>query len=83
MLHYKRRQGQGLVIGKDIIVTVIEIRGDGTVRLGITAPRSMTIDREEIHLKRKENANATGNTATGDTTAIARGDDEGGDGKIG
>jgi cytosine deaminase len=42
-----RQRDQSVVIGCDIEVKVVDIRGDH-VRLGFTAPRSMTIDRMEI-----------------------------------
>jgi cytosine deaminase len=42
-----RQRDQSVVIGCDVEVKVVDIRGDH-VRLGFTAPRSMTIDRMEI-----------------------------------
>jgi carbon storage regulator len=50
MLVLTRRANQSIVIGQDVIVTVLEIRGD-QVRLGITAPRSVTVHREEVWLQ--------------------------------
>ncbi len=47
MLVLSRKKNEKLVIGKDIVVTLIEITGD-KVRLGIEAPESVTIWREEI-----------------------------------
>ena len=47
MLVLSRRESQSIVIGNDIVVTVIEIRGDH-VRLGIEAPRSITVHRQEV-----------------------------------
>lgn len=47
MLVLSRRQNQSIVIGSNIVVRVIEIRGDH-VRLGIDAPRSITVHREEV-----------------------------------
>ncbi len=47
MLVLSRRVGERLVIGDDIVVTVIEVRGDG-VRLGIDAPRSVAVHRAEV-----------------------------------
>jgi carbon storage regulator len=45
-----RRANQSIVIGRDVTVTVLEIRGD-QVRLGITAPRSVSVHREEVWLE--------------------------------
>ena len=47
MLVLSRREGESIVIGNDIVVTVLEVRG-GQVRIGITAPRSLQVHREEI-----------------------------------
>jgi carbon storage regulator len=45
-----RRANQSIVIGHDVTVTVLEIRGD-QVRIGITAPRSVSVHREEVWLE--------------------------------
>jgi carbon storage regulator len=42
-----RRANQSIMIGHEIRVTVLEVRGD-QVRLGITAPRSIDVHREEV-----------------------------------
>jgi len=47
MLVLSRRVGERLVIGDNIVVTVIEVRSDG-VRLGIDAPRDVRVHRAEI-----------------------------------
>lgn len=47
MLVLSRRVGEKLLIGDDIVITVIDTRGDG-VRLGIEAPRSTSIHRAEV-----------------------------------
>lgn len=47
MLVLTRRQGEGVWIGDDIRVTVQEI-GDGNVRLGIHADRSIKVLRDEL-----------------------------------
>ena len=47
MLVLTRQRDQSVVIGDDIVVTIVDIRGD-KVRLGITAPRDVTVHRKEI-----------------------------------
>jgi carbon storage regulator len=47
MLVLSRRESQSIIIGKDIVVTVVSIRGD-QVRIGIDAPRSITVHRQEV-----------------------------------
>jgi carbon storage regulator len=48
MLVLTRRPGEAIVIGDEIEVTVTAIAG-GKVRLGVQAPRHITVDRREIH----------------------------------
>jgi carbon storage regulator len=52
MLRITRRAGERIVVGDNVIVEVIEIRGQ-TVRLGIDAPRSVQVFREELWLEVK------------------------------
>lgn len=47
MLVLSRRVGERLMIGDDIVVTVIEVRSDG-VRIGIDAPRHVRVHRAEV-----------------------------------
>lgn len=47
MLVLTRRAKQSVMIGDDVVVTVLEVRGD-QVRLGIEAPRSVAVHREEV-----------------------------------
>lgn len=47
MLVLSRRPGESVVIGDDVTVTVLEVRGD-VIRLGIAAPRSVAVHRAEL-----------------------------------
>ena len=47
MLMMTRRAGQKIVLGEDITIEVVEVAGN-TVRLGVDAPRSVPVYREEI-----------------------------------
>ncbi|WP_243056489.1 carbon storage regulator CsrA [Nocardioides sp. SR21] len=47
MLVLSRRAGESVVLGEDITVTVLEVRGD-VVRIGIDAPRSLKVHRAEL-----------------------------------
>ena len=53
LLVLSRRRDQTLVIGDNVEVTVLEIKG-GQVRLGINAPRAVPVHRGEIHAKATE-----------------------------
>lgn len=47
MLVLTRKVGERILIGDDIVITVLDSRGDG-VRIGIDAPRGVKIQREEV-----------------------------------
>jgi len=47
MLVLTRRAGESVMIGNDVIITVLEARGD-VIRLGIQAPRDVQVHREEV-----------------------------------
>lgn len=53
MLVLSRKSLESIVIGGDIVVTVLEVRGD-KVRLGIEAPRTTEVDRMEIHEQKRK-----------------------------
>jgi len=44
-----RKAGEKIVIGDDITITILDVRGDG-IRIGIDAPRGIKIQREEVLL---------------------------------
>ncbi|EXG80993.1 MULTISPECIES: carbon storage regulator CsrA [Cryptosporangium] len=50
MLVLTRRPGESVMVGDDVVITVLEVRGD-VVRLGIRAPRSVPVHREEVFLE--------------------------------
>lgn len=47
MLVLPRKKNESIVIGENIVITVVEIRGD-KVRLGIEAPREAPVHRREV-----------------------------------
>lgn len=53
MLVLTRRVQQSIVIGKDVVVTVLEVRGD-QVRIGISAPRDVDVHRQEVYEELQE-----------------------------
>ena len=48
MLVLSRKKNESIIINDDITVTVVEIRGD-KVRLGIDAPKEVTVHRREVY----------------------------------
>ncbi len=53
MLVLTRRVNERIMIGDDVVVTVLEVRGD-QVRIGIDAPRDVKVFREEVVLRDRE-----------------------------
>ena len=66
MLILTRRVGESVVIDNNIVVTVVEVRGD-SVRIGIDAPRSVDVHREEVY---RELQQANQQAASPDAGAI-------------
>ena len=64
MLRLTRRAGERIVLGDDVFIEVLEVSGQ-TVRLGIDAPRSVRIYREEIWLEVKRENEAAAQAASG------------------
>ncbi|NLO92660.1 MAG: carbon storage regulator CsrA [Clostridiaceae bacterium] len=48
MLVLTRKKGQSIMIGNDIEISIIDIQGD-QVRIGIDAPKKVTIHRKEVY----------------------------------
>lgn len=60
MLVLSRQRDETIMIGDEIEITVVDIRGD-KVRLGISAPRQVQVHRKEVYEAiQRENASATG-----------------------
>lgn len=53
MLALTRKVGESIVIGDNVEITVIAVTGD-QIKLGIDAPRSVSIHRKEIYLQIQE-----------------------------
>lgn len=59
MLALARKMNQSIMIGNDIEITLLEIKGD-QVKLGITAPKSVPIYRKEIYAQIQEENKSAG-----------------------
>ena len=60
MLVLSRKKDEKIIIGDNISIMVVDIQGD-KVRLGIEAPREVTVHREEVYqaIQKKQNEPAT------------------------
>lgn len=48
MLILTRKKDQAIIIGDDISIKIVEVKGD-TVKIGISAPRTVSVHRQEIY----------------------------------
>lgn len=53
MLALSRKVNESIIIGNDIEVTILEVKGD-QVKIGINAPKSIPVYREEVYAQIKE-----------------------------
>jgi carbon storage regulator len=71
MLVLSRQRDETIMIGDEIEITVVDIRGD-KVRLGINAPRSVQVHRKEVYEAiKRENADAS-QVQVEDLSAVSR-----------
>ena len=69
MLILTRRVGESVVIGEDVTVTVLGVKGN-QVRIGINAPKTVAVHREEI-FERIKNGQGSGDRSTTDESSSA------------
>lgn len=50
MLALSRKQGESIVVGNDIEITILEIKGD-QVKIGIKAPKAVPVYRKELYVQ--------------------------------
>ncbi|MBE2894398.1 carbon storage regulator CsrA [Spirabiliibacterium falconis] len=53
MLILTRKVGENLLIGEDISISILSVRGN-QVKIGVNAPKEVAVHREEIYLRLKE-----------------------------
>jgi carbon storage regulator len=68
MLILTRRVGEAIMIGDDVIVTVLGVKGT-QVRVGIAAPKHVSVHREEIYERIKREEQATPKEASQEVVA--------------
>ena len=70
MLVLTRKIGETFVVGDDITVTVVDIVGGNKVRIGINAPSSVPVFREEVWLQIQEENRAAASAAADAVAAL-------------
>lgn len=65
MLALSRRVNESIMLGNDIEITILEVKGD-QVKIGINAPKSVPIYRKEIYLQIKESNKEAAETTASD-----------------
>lgn len=71
MLVLSRKKNESIMIGDDIELTIIEIQGD-QVRLGIKAPKNISIHRKELFLEIQEENKKAANNSIFELNAILK-----------
>jgi carbon storage regulator len=80
MLILTRRVGETVMIGNDVTVTVLGVKGN-QVRIGVNAPRDVAVHREEIFERiKREEQDESGTTPARPATARANGNGHAGNG---
>lgn len=65
MLALSRRINESIIVGNDIEITILEVKGD-QVKIGINAPKSVPIYRKEIYLQIKDSNKEAAETNASD-----------------
>jgi carbon storage regulator len=71
MLVLSRRVGESVAIGDDVVVTVLEVRGD-VIRVGIDAPRSVPVHRAELLAEIESSNRSAAKASEDDVEALRR-----------
>jgi carbon storage regulator len=70
MLVLSRRVGESIVVGDNVTVTVLEVRGE-VVRVGIDAPRSVSVHRAELLQELEETNKASASPTDAQVSSLA------------
>ena len=72
MLVLSRQRDESIIIGDNIVITIVDIRGD-KVRLGIEAPKEVPVHRQEVYeaIQRERAQNESGQKVTDDSPSTS------------
>lgn len=56
MLEITRYKGESIIIGDDVVVTYLGTNKRGDCIIGVSAPKSVPVDREEVRLRKQQQA---------------------------
>jgi carbon storage regulator len=72
MLVLSRQKDESIMIGDEVEITIVDVRGD-KVRLGITAPKHIPVHRREIYdaIQREKAQKPDGDTSAGGNNELA------------
>ena len=71
MLVLSRHRDESIMIGDDVVITIVDIRGD-KVRLGIDAPQDIPVHRQEVYEAIKRENRKAAQTDSVDTRDVRR-----------
>ena len=72
MLILTRRLGEKVIVGDDVVISILDVRGD-SVRIGIQAPRDIPVFRKEVYLEIQQEQVGSGKGAREEVDAALRG----------
>jgi len=73
MLVLSRQRDESIMIGDDVVITIVDIRGD-KVRIGIDAPTRIPVHRQEVYeaIQRENEMQQTADNAVSDDAPVQR-----------
>ena len=72
MLVLSRHRDESIMIGDDVVITIVDIRGD-KVRLGIDAPQDIPVHRQEVYEAIKRENQKAGHIQPGEPRSLGNG----------
>lgn len=71
MLVLSRKRDQSIVIGDDIVVTVVDIKGE-QVKIGVSAPKMVSIHRKEVYEAIQQENQEAARSAVGNLSGLVK-----------